>query len=57
MCGQHWESPQSITHNVDLIKRGKTTVGKAVNKLTRPCVCGIITTSRIIEILTALVKA
>lgn len=56
MCGHHTVSPQSITHYVDLIKRGKTTVEKAANKLTRPCVCGIINTSRIIEILTNLVK-
>jgi len=56
MCGHHTVSPQSITHYADLIKRGKTTVEKAANKLTRPCVCGIINTSRIIEILTTLVK-
>ena len=56
MCGHHTVSSQSITHYVDLIKRGKTTVEKAANKLTRPCVCGIINTSRIIEILTTLVK-
>jgi len=56
MCGHHTVSPQSITHYVDLIKRGKTTVEKAAHKLTRPCVCGIINTSRIIEILATLVK-
>jgi len=56
MCGHHTVSPQSITHYVDLIKRGKTTVEKAANKLTRPCVCGIINTSRIIEILATLVE-
>ena len=56
MCGHHTVSPQSITHYVDLIKRGKTTVEKAASKLTRPCVCGIINTSRIIEILATLVK-
>ncbi len=56
MCGHHTVSPQSITHYVDLIRRGKTTVEKAARKLTRPCVCGIINTSRIIEILTNLVN-
>ncbi len=56
MCGHHTVSPQSITHYVDLIKRRKTTVEKAASKLTRPCVCGIINTSRIIEILATLVK-
>ena len=56
MCGHHTVSPQSITHYVELIQRGKTTVEKAANKLSRPCVCGIINKSRIIEILTTLVK-
>jgi hypothetical protein len=56
MCGHHTVSPQSISHYIDLIKRGKTTVEKAANKLTRPCVCGIVNTSRITEILTTLVK-
>jgi len=56
MCGHHTVSPQSITHYVNLIKRGKTTIEKAASKLTRPCVCGIVNTSRIIEILATLVK-
>jgi len=56
MCGHHTVSPQSITHYVDLIKRGKIAIEKAANKLTRPCVCGIVNTTRIIEILTVLVK-
>ena len=56
MCGHHTISPQSITHYVNLIKRGKTTIEKAASKLTRPCVCGIVNTSRIIEILATLVK-
>ncbi|KKN63545.1 hypothetical protein LCGC14_0500690 [marine sediment metagenome] len=56
MCGHHTLSPQSITHYVDLIKRGKTTVEKAAKKLTKPCVCGIVNTSRVIKILSTLVK-
>ncbi|MBY8986229.1 MAG: hypothetical protein KGD65_14225 [Candidatus Lokiarchaeota archaeon] len=56
MCGHHTVSPQSITHYVELIKQGKTTIEKAAKKLTRPCVCGIVNTSRIIQILNSLVK-
>ncbi|MHA1987019.1 MAG: hypothetical protein ACW98D_10300 [Promethearchaeota archaeon] len=56
MCGHHTISPQSITHYINLIKRGKITIEKAASKLTRPCVCGIVNTSRIIEILTYLIK-
>ncbi len=56
MCGHHTVSPQSITHYVDLIKRGKTTVEKVAIKLTRPCVCGIFNTSRAIQILNTLIK-
>ncbi|MFX0082116.1 MAG: hypothetical protein ACFE94_10225 [Candidatus Hodarchaeota archaeon] len=56
MCGHHTISPQSISHYVDLIKRGKTTPEKAAEKLARPCVCGIVNTSRVIKILNTLIK-
>jgi hypothetical protein len=56
MCGHHTVSPQSITHYIELIRKGKTTIEKAAEKLTRPCVCGIVNTSRIIKILNSLVS-
>ena len=51
MCGHHTVSPQSITHYIKLIKQGKIPVERAAEKLTKPCVCGIVNTSRIIKIL------
>lgn len=56
MCGHHTVSPQSITHYVDLIQKGKLTLEKAAKKLAEPCVCGIFNTSRAIELLTTLIK-
>ncbi|MHA1913129.1 MAG: hypothetical protein ACW986_01815 [Promethearchaeota archaeon] len=56
MCGHHTVSPQSITNYVKLIKQGKMTIDKAAEKLTRPCVCGIVNTARIIKILDTLVN-
>ena len=56
MCGHHTVSPQSITHYVELINQGKTTIEKAAKKLTKPCVCGIVNTSRIIQILESLIN-
>jgi hypothetical protein len=56
MCGHHTVSPQSISHYVKLIKEGKITIEKAAKKLTRPCVCGIVNTSRIIQILGSLIN-
>ena len=56
MCGHHTVSPQSITHYIELIKQGKTTIEKAAKKLARPCVCGIVNTSRIIQILNSLIN-
>ena len=56
MCGHHTVSPQSVTHYVELIKKGKTTIEKAAKKLTRPCVCGIVNTARVIQILNSLVN-
>lgn len=56
MCGHHTVSPQSVTHYVELIKKGKTTIEKAAAKLTEPCVCGIVNTARIIHILNYLVN-
>ncbi len=56
MCGHHTVSPQSISSYVELIKRGKMTLEKAAEKLTRPCVCGIVNTSRVLKILNSLVK-
>ena len=56
MCGHHTVSPQSITNYVELIKKGKISIEKAAQKLTRPCVCGIVNPSRIIKILTVLVN-
>ena len=56
MCGHHTVSPQSITNYVKLIKQGKISVEKAAEKLTRPCVCGIVNTARIIKILDTLIS-
>ena len=56
MCGHHTISPQSVTHYVELIKKGKTTIEKAAAKLTRPCVCGIVNTARVVQILNSLVN-
>jgi len=55
MCGHHTISPQSITHYVKLIKQGKLSIEKAAEKLTKPCVCGIVNTTRIIKILKTLI--
>jgi hypothetical protein len=55
MCGHHTVSPQSVTHYVELIKKGKTTIEKSAAKLTKPCVCGIVNTARVIQILNSLV--
>ncbi|MHA2390592.1 MAG: hypothetical protein ACXAEX_01380 [Promethearchaeota archaeon] len=56
MCGHHTVSPQSITFYVELIKQEKISIEKAAQKLTSPCVCGIVNTSRIIKILKSLVN-
>ena len=56
MCGHHTISPQSITYYIELIKKGKTTIEKAAKKLTRPCVCGIVNTNRIMQILNSLIN-
>jgi hypothetical protein len=56
MCGHHTVSPQSISSYVELIKKGKITLEKAAEKLTRPCVCGIVNTSRVLKILNSLIK-
>ncbi|TXT53802.1 MAG: hypothetical protein BAJALOKI2v1_860016 [Promethearchaeota archaeon] len=51
MCGHHCISPQSVQHYVDLIRKGKTSLKKAAEKLAKPCICGIFNTERAIEIL------
>jgi hypothetical protein len=56
MCGHHTVSPQSISFYVELIKQEKISIEKAAQKLTSPCVCGIVNTSRIIKILKSLVN-
>ena len=56
MCGHHTVSPQSVTHYVELIKKGRTTIEKAAEKLTRPCVCGIVNTARVVKILNSLIN-
>jgi hypothetical protein len=56
MCGHHTVSPQSITNYVKLIKQGKITIEKAAEKLTKPCVCGIVNTKRIIKVLNNLIS-
>lgn len=56
MCGHHTVSPQSISHYVELIKKQKITIEKAARKLTGPCVCGIVNSSRVIKILKSLVN-
>ena len=56
MCGHHTVSPQSISYYVTLIKQGKVSLEKAAEKLTKPCVCGIVNTSRVSKILNTLIK-
>ena len=56
MCGHHCVSPKSVESYVDKIKKGKTTIEKAAEKLTKPCVCGIINTERVKNILNELVQ-
>jgi len=56
MCGHHTLSPQSVSNYVTLIKQGQITVEKAAQKLTKPCVCGIVNTSRVMKILNSLVS-
>jgi hypothetical protein len=56
MCGHHTVSPQSISHYLDLIQKGKLTIEKAAKKLAKPCVCGIFNTTRAVELLTSLVN-
>jgi hypothetical protein len=55
MCGHHCISPQSVEHYIDLIKKGKTSIEKAAEKLAKPCICGIFNTERATEILKELV--
>jgi hypothetical protein len=56
MCGHHCISPQSVEYYVELIKNGKISIEKAVEKLTKPCVCGIFNQERAINILNELIK-
>ncbi len=55
MCGHHCVSPQSVESYVDKIKKGKTTIEKAAEKLAKPCVCGIVNTERVKNILKKLI--
>ena len=56
MCGHHCTSPQSVEHYADQIKSGKLTLEKAVEKLAKPCVCGIFNKSRATKLLEELIK-
>ncbi len=56
MCGHHCISPQSVLHQLERIKNGKTTAEKAAEKLSKPCVCGIFNTERATSLLKKLVK-
>ncbi|MFX1480843.1 MAG: hypothetical protein ACFFCI_22385 [Promethearchaeota archaeon] len=56
MCGHHCISPLSVEYYIDLIKKGKISTDKAAQKITRPCVCGIVNTSRVIKIFRSLVN-
>lgn len=56
MCGHHCVSPQSVESYVEKIKNGKTTIEKAAEKLAKPCVCGIVNTARVKNILNELVQ-
>ncbi|MHA1726255.1 MAG: hypothetical protein ACTSXH_15700 [Promethearchaeota archaeon] len=56
MCGHHCISPQSVEYHVNLIKNNKISLEKAVEKLAKPCVCGITNKSRIREILEVIIQ-
>jgi hypothetical protein len=56
MCGHHCISPLSVEYYIDLIKKGKISTDKAAQKITRPCVCGIVNTSRVIKIFRSLIN-
>ncbi|MHA1266365.1 MAG: hypothetical protein ACTSRS_14120 [Candidatus Helarchaeota archaeon] len=54
-CGHHCVSPQSISHYLSLIKKGKLTIDEAAQQLAKPCICGIVNPSRVTKILQELV--
>lgn len=56
MCGHHCTSPQSVEHYVEQIKAGKITIEKAVEKLAKPCVCGILNKARATKLLSELIE-
>ncbi|MFX1411706.1 MAG: hypothetical protein ACFFA6_15250 [Promethearchaeota archaeon] len=56
MCGHHCISPQSVDHYIKQIKQGKVTVEKAIERLAKPCICGIFNKKRTEEILKKIIN-
>lgn len=56
MCGHAMISFNLVGKYVEDIKKGKTTIKKAAEKLAEPCVCGIFNTEKARNILEELIK-
>lgn len=56
MCGHHCVSSQSVEYYIENIKKGKITIEKAAENLTKPCVCGIFNTKRAMNILKSILE-
>jgi len=57
MCGHAMVTPGLVEKLVADIRKGKTTIQKAANKLTRPCLCGIFNTCKAESVLERIVAA
>jgi hypothetical protein len=57
MCGHGLVAPGLVNHTVDRLRRSKTTMEKAVKRLVKPCICGIINPVRVEEILGRLLES
>lgn len=57
MCGHAMVTPGLVQKLAGDIRKGKTTVEKAAEKLTRPCLCGIFNTDKASAVLKEIVQS
>ncbi|MGE4424474.1 MAG: hypothetical protein AB7D39_19390 [Pseudodesulfovibrio sp.] len=57
MCGHAMVTPGLVQKLAADIRKGKTTVEKAADKLTRPCMCGIFNTAKAKAVLERIVES
>ena len=55
LCGHHCIAPRSVENFINQLKGGKISIEEAAQRISKPCVCGIVNTTRVKDVLSRII--